>query len=588
MVTNDPSPEPAELDTLAATVARRIFDGFETYYGGFKEIMARSKRRFEARDWAGLQADAQARLLLYVHAVDGTSGDVDQLTGARAHDPELWLRLRKSYDLLAADPANGDLALAYFSTVKRRFIPVDEHDFEPTRWDIAHPQEFVEEVRLLERESGSESIERLLRSILDLFSFETPFVDLAGDVRQAAALIEDRLSQVHWRRPIAVLRPLFYRARRAHIIGRIWDAGRFIPLVIAITNSEAGLKIAEVLLGDEETSSLFSFTRSQFHVVTRHHREMMAFLKSLAPAKSAADLYASVGYNNLSKSALLGDLFRLVRSATERFRLTSGARGTVMIAFELPNSRFVIKVIRDRFLSRRVETSRDKVMRRYRFVQYAERAGRILDIFHFHHVRFEREWFDERVLEELSTWAPSTLQIEGRHVILNEFYAQRKVVPLDVFFHGDTHPSVMRRVVIDLGFLHKELAARNIFTGDVVPNNFGVVSIGKRSQRVVSFDYDGYSRITDMCFRDLYTRPSDPSNIYDDWDAPEDSMVIDEEWDVIPEKFRMTFGVPEAFREEFDRVHGELYASSYWIALQEELRKRPEMLDAFPYALIAR
>lgn len=582
-------------EAITTTIATRILEGFHAYYAEFTQIMGRSKRRFEDRDWAGLQADAQERLNLYVRVVDAMCAEVERLLGARAADAEFWERIRRVYESRSTDPANGDLARAYFNTVKRRFIPVGAQDFEPAHIEVPHQERFEQEVWVLEPRAGRTALEDLLRSTLALFPFETPYVALDEDLRQAAELLEERLTEPLQRRPVTVLKPIFYRARRAHIIGRIWSTGRFVPLVIAITNSPEGLRISEVLLGDEETSSLFSFTRSHFHVVTAHHRELMGFLRSVAPAKSPADLYASVGYHNLSKSALLADLFRLVQQPGERFRRTPGIDGTVMIAFELPGSRFVLKLIRDRFRARRVETTRDKVMSRYRFVQHAERAGRILDIFHFQHVRVERAWFEDELLEELATFAPSQIVLEGSHVILREFYAQRKVIPLDVFFRGPIDPAVMRRVVIDFGFLHKELASRNIFTGDVVPNNFGVVSVGRRAMRVVSFDYDGYSRITDMRFlhaSDPASAPaaaaSSPWDVYDDWDAPEERMVLDEEWDVLPGKFRMTFGIPEAYREEFDRVHGELYSSGFWTQLQEDLRKRPEFVDAFPYPMIAR
>jgi isocitrate dehydrogenase kinase/phosphatase len=572
------------LDDLAAFIAARIFDDFRAYYLEFKEIMARSKKRFETRDWAGLSEDANERLILYQRAIDATANGVVITLGDHASDPSFWDRIRDVYELRSSDPANGDLARAYFSTIKRRFLPVGARDFERDSWELAHPDRMVEEVRFLPRTTGGDNVSSLLKRILSHFPFEIPYVDFEGDISQAATMIEDRLSEDAQWRAIAVLKPLFYRGRRAHVIGRMWNAGRFVPIVIAITNTLEGLRISEVLVGDEETSSLFSFTRSQFHVVTAHHRELMAFLKSVAPAKSAADLYASVGYNNLSKSALLADLFRQAREPDQRFQRTSGIPGTVMMTFELPSSRFVIKVIRDRFLSRRVDTSREKVMRRYRFVRHVERAGRILDIFHFHNVRFERAWFDRELIEELIECAPSTIEAERDHVIFRDFYAQRKVVPLDVFFHREVDPSVMRRVVIDLGFLHKELAQRNIFTGDVVPNNFGVVSIGKRTMRVVSFDYDGYSRLTDMRFMQL---PSPRDTEDEDGGWTEDLLVIDEEWDVIPEKFRLTFGLPAAHREEFERVHSELYETSYWMGLQTELSKRSD-LDVFPYDMIAK
>lgn len=577
-------------DRSPVMVARGVLHGFRVYYAGFKEIMGRSKRRFEERDWQGLQSDADERLTLYQRAIERSSEYVAERLAAQAVDPDVWRQMQQTYDAEGVDPANGDLARAYFNTVKRRLIPATEEDFAPHQSDTPHPDQFVEEVRILEISRGADAIESLLRTILELHPFQTPWVNFEEDIKQAAHVLEDRLSEQLGRRPVAVLKPLFFRARRAHIIGRVWSRGRYVPLVLMITNTEPGLRLSEVLLGDEETSGLFSFTRSHFHVVTNHHREMMGFLRSLAPAKSPADLYASVGYNNLAKSALLADLFKLATSEKHQFRRTSGIGGTVMHAFELGDFRFVLKIIRDRFLPRRVDTSREKVMRRYRFVQYAERVGRILDIFHFHHVRFKKAWFEEALLNELLETAPSTIHLVGDSVIFDEFYAQRKVIPLDVFYRSGAEPGIMRRVVIDFGFLHKELAARNIFTGDVVPNNFGVVSIGKRNMRVVSFDYDGYSRLTDMNFLST-PEPAvsdDPWAVYDDWNSPEESMVIDEEWDIMPEKFRSTFGIPWEQREEFDRVHPELYSASYWVGLQNALRSRPEFVDAFPYPMITR
>jgi isocitrate dehydrogenase kinase/phosphatase len=417
-------------------------------------------------------------------------------------------------------------------------------------------------------------------------------VDLDGDIDQWATLIEDQLGDLPVRRLVTMLKSVFYRGNRAHIVGRVWGAGRYQPVVIALTNTEAGLRIKEVLVGEEQTSTLFSFTRSPFFVQTVHHRELMSFLRSLSPAKSSADLYASVGYLNLAKTSLLRDLFSLMAHRGEKLRISPGASGTVMFTCELPSSRFVLKLIRDRFLPRRVETTRAKVINRYGFVQHAPRIGRILDILHFHHVCFEREWFEPGLLDALVEAAPSTVRVEGSRVYLGEFYAQRKVIPLDVIYKTVTDHELLRRLVLDFGWLHKDLAAQNLFTGDVVPNNFGAVALGKRTMRVVSFDYDGYSRVTDLNFMALpstSSAASGPWDVYDDWNAPEESMVLDEEWDVIPEKLRVTFGIPPVFQEEFERVHGDLYSPLYWSRLQQELRaQHPEWVDGFPFRMLAK
>ena len=125
----------------------------------------------------------------------------------------------------------------------------------------------------------------------------------------------------------------------------------------------------------------------------------------------------------------------------------------------------------------------------------------------------------------------------------------------------------------DLGHAFKDLAAANVFPGDVLLKNFGVT----RHDRVVFYDYDELSPLTDHRFR-RFPQPRDPLE-----------EMSDELWfpvgdgDVFPAEIRSFLGLPPALREVFDRDHADLFEVDFWRGMQERNR-RGEVIDFFPYA----
>jgi isocitrate dehydrogenase kinase/phosphatase len=102
--------------------------------------------------------------------------------------------------------------------------------------------------------------------------------------------------------------------------------------------------------------------------------------------------------------------------------------------------------------------------------------------------------------------------------------------------------------------------------------NFGVTRHG----RVVFYDYDEISYLTDVNFRAL-PKPR----------TPEDELSA-ETWysvgahDVFPEEFRrFLFGRP-AIKRLFTEMHGELFDPAYWQGLQRAIREG-QVMDVFPY-----
>lgn len=130
----------------------------------------------------------------------------------------------------------------------------------------------------------------------------------------------------------------------------------------------------------------------------------------------------------------------------------------------------------------------------------------------------------------------------------------------------------MLEALDDYGLAIKQLAAANIFPGDMLLKNFGVTRHG----RVVFYDYDEIGYLTEMNFRVI------PPPRY-----PEDEMAA-EPWysvapnDVFPEEFPRFLFADIGQRRLFNKLHGELYDAAYWKSLQEAIRAG-KVIDVFPY-----
>jgi isocitrate dehydrogenase kinase/phosphatase len=131
--------------------------------------------------------------------------------------------------------------------------------------------------------------------------------------------------------------------------------------------------------------------------------------------------------------------------------------------------------------------------------------------------------------------------------------------------------------VIDFGQAIKDLASTNIFPGDLLPKNFGVTRHG----RVVFYDYDELSTLTEISFRELPT-PRDETEALasDPWFPVGDR-------DVFPEEHQSFLGLAPALREVFFAHHADLFAVEAWQAMQERIRSG-ELIEVYPYRQDAR
>jgi isocitrate dehydrogenase kinase/phosphatase len=320
----------------------------------------------------------------------------------------------------------------------------------------------------------------------------------------------------------------------------------------------------------DDISVLCSYTRSSFLVDVADPVALVNFLHRLIPHRKSAELYSVIGFNKHAKTERYRDLRRFIDGSDVRFEYARGIRGMVMIVFTLEGYDAVFKVIRDRFPYPK-QTTRGQVMSKYRIVFGHDRAGRLIDAHEFEHMAFARDRFDPELLDELTLSASRSVTISHDTVVLHHVYVERKVTPLDIYLR-ESNPLKSRAAIIDYGRAIKNLAMSNIFPGDMLLKNFGVT----RSGRVVFYDYDELTRITECNFRELpQTQDPDREMSAEPWFGVGDN-------DIFPEEFQNFLGIRGELRDVLMRHHGDLFGVRFWHRVQERVRSG-EVIEIFPY-----
>lgn len=563
------------IDPLPNQAAQAISQAFDIYQRRFREITHNARERFEQRDWLGIQHDAVERLEVRELIIRSVVAEIRARLEERFKDKALWAQMKSAYlDLINCRP-NPQIAETFFSSVTRRIFATEGVDPNIEFVDTEFDCEGEPPAGPLFRSFSNDSITSLIRQLLNDCSFRVPYYNLDRDAQLIAAriLAERRLTWGDQRiERIELLQPVFFRGKAAYLIGRIMGGAKLMPLVIALLNRDRGVVADAVLLTEDEASIVFSFTRSYFFVETDRPRDVILFLHSIMPAKRIAELYISIGYHKHGKTELFRDLIHHLERSNDQFEVAPGERGMVMVVFTLPSYDLVFKVIRDRFAYPKT-TSRQDVMGKYNLVFRHDRAGRLVDAQEFEHLQFPRHRFCESLLKEIETFAPSTLSLHDDHIAISHLYIERRVTPLNLYLREQDTESA-RAAVVDYGQSVKDMARTNIFPGDLLLKNFGVTRHG----RVIFYDYDELTLLTDCVFRDL----PKPRTAEEEMEAEPWFYVGPE--DIFPEEFLGFLGLLDELRQEFVQVHGDLLHPQFWRQMQERHRNG-EIMDIFPYPL---
>ena len=551
-----------------------VASGYELLSRRFRRVTVRARSRFERREWRGAQQDAAERIGLYERVVSRVTARVRRLLGARAGDRAAWGAMKAAYASRIAPRPDAELAATFFNSITRRVratVGVDP-GIEFLDADYARIGAAGFEPPYASYPAG-DSLAALLERILRDLPFAAAFEDPAWDARHAAAALEEHLRRAAGGAAVSaaeVLRPVFYRNKGAYVVGRLRAGGALVPLVLALLHGERGVFVDAVLPTSDEASVVFGFTRAYFHVALERPAAVVAFLSSIMPLKHTDELYTAVGHKKHGKT----ELFRALRRHLERpeavFEPAAGDKGLVMSVFALPSFGVVFKVIRDSFGPAKTVTRR-AVLDGYRLVFARDRVGRLADAQEFEHLEFPRARFAPAVLDELLREAPSAVAVDGDRVVVRHCYTERQVTPLNLFLDG-ADPAAARHAILDYGDAVKDLAAADIFAGDLLLKNFGVTRHG----RVIFYDYDELCLLSDCRFRAL----PEPRTLEDELAAEPWFYVGDH--DVFPEEFLPFMLPPGPLREVFLSRHRDLLTVRFWTDMQARQRAG-EIVDFLPY-----
>ena len=562
-------PQPDGAVRLGDAGARVIFDAFDTGRHAFKTLTERARERFERREWLQVQQDSVARLALYEQFVARAVVALTALLGPPESARGVWTGVRAAFLRLVQGRGDAELAFTFFSSTARRlFGTVGVNPELEFLHAVPGP---VQTESVTRRIAWRGALTTLVDDVLETGGF-TAWDDRARDCRLAAERIATTVDPTTIQ-GAEMVDAVFFRNKGAYLVGRLLLAGgSHAPLVLALLNEEGqgGVAVDAVLLTEDDVSVVFSYTRSYFSVTAESPRALVGFLREVLPHKPVADLYIAIGHHKRAKTEIYRALLRLQRATSEAFDFVPGAHGMVMIVFAMPSAEQVFKVLRDHFAYPKSIT-REQVMGKYQLVFEHDRAGRLVDAQEFRFLEFERRRFSDRLLTELEAGARESVDVRRDTVVVRHVYTERRVTPLDVFLRTAPMDNAVR-AVLDYGAAVKDLAATNIFPGDLLLKNFGVTRHG----RVVFYDYDEIALLTSCAFRCL---PDARDDIEELSDQPWFSVS---EGDVFPQEFGAFLGLTGPLREAFLAVHGDLLDVDFWHARQAAIRAGV-VIDLFPY-----
>ncbi len=555
-----------------------ILESFEEYKTRFSEITVRAEARFITRDFHGGRKDALERLDLYAAIVSQTVMKVQESVGPYLDQHKNGATLKRIFGEMVALREDTELAETFFNSIARKIFSIvgmiPSIEFTTPDFKIPMIQERTCYIcRSFLVPENDITVSGMMEKVLEAFREKLNLQDIHTDAAKIAGVIEKHLTRLYGLSRIdyiEVIESVFYRQKAAYIIGRIRTNMRISPLIIAFLNGKEGVRADAVLLTDRSSSTIFSFTRSYFHVMVQRPSEMINFLKSILPNKRVSELYTAIGFHKHGKSELFRELTRSLAISNDRFEIAPGEKGMVMLVFTLPSFDVVFKIIKDHFEYPK-KTHRQAVRDCYRLVFRHNRVGRLVDAQVFERLEFEKRRFSDALLEEFRLHARETVTITENRVTILHLFTERRIRPLDLYIKEESEPFAMDAIV-DYGNAIKELAACNIFPGDLFLKNFGVT----RHRRVVFYDYDEIALVTDCNFRRI-----PKSRRYDDELSSEPWYFVGEH-DIFPEEFKTFIHLPGPMKQAFEKAHGDLYTVEFWQTMQARI-KTGEVMHIFPY-----
>ncbi len=550
---------------LELLIAQTILQGFDAQYGRFLEVTSGAQQRFEQADWHAVQQAMKSRIHLYDHHVGLVVEQLRCITNGQSTDAAFLLRVKEHYTRLLPDYPRFEIAESFFNSVYCRLF--DHRSLTPERLFIFSSQperRFRTIPRPLAKdfypEHGWEAL--LMRVISDLplrLRWQNKSRDIHYIIRHLTETLgTDNLSKSH----LQVANELFYRNKAAWLVGKLITPSGTLPFLLPIHQTDDGeLFIDTCLTTTAEASIVFGFARSYFMVYAPLPAALVEWLREILPGKTTAELYMAIGCQKHAKTESYREYLIYLQGCNEQFIEAPGIRGMVMLVFTLPGFDRVFKVIKDKFAPQK-EMSAAHVRACYQLVKEHDRVGRMADTQEFENFVLEKRHISPALMELLLQEAAEKITDLGEQIVIRHLYIERRMVPLNIWLE-QVEGQQLRDAIEEYGNAIRQLAAANIFPGDMLFKNFGVTRHG----RVVFYDYDEICYMTEVNFRDI-----PPPRYLEDELASEPWYSVSP-GDVFPEEFRHWLCADPRIGPLFEEMHADLFRADYWRALQNRIRE---------------
>jgi isocitrate dehydrogenase kinase/phosphatase len=560
--------------------ARLILAIFDDFYQTLCEYPYRAMRAFEAIDPQASIRISKERLGLYSQYIAQHGPQIKAAFPALADNPNVWDQVDRLFLAMIADRYEADTAFSFAHSIRRNIC----HElWRPVAYSFPPPSKH----RALSMASVFRRIPiqghidaELIATALRVPGFSVPFADLAGDseriVERISFLLDSDAPDAALPVALDVVEAGFFRDRMAFVVGRwLLSDSNFVPFVVALVNSDSGIRVDALLHRVADVHNLFSSTLANFHVTTRLYYQTCVFLFSLMPRRPLGHHYSTIGFNHVGKVAILNEVIEELRKSGQKFQRSPGFAGTVALGFTFDACSYHLKVIRDR------PTKAYKwgefpgvvaVLDKYRVVHEINRAGSMLDNVMYYNLKLDKEMFDPALLADICHEAAGCVHVEGDSVFIRSLIVQLKIVPLPVYLESADESEIWN-VIVNLGNCIRNNAATNIFNKDLDSRNYGVGRYG----RVLLFDYDAVEKLTDVKIRTNLDREPGEEDI-PGWFF-EDGVVF------LPEEIEYGLQLKsDRTRRTFRKVNADLMTVDYWRRMQRmlmlgevpELRMYPE------------
>ncbi|MGL5599574.1 MAG: bifunctional isocitrate dehydrogenase kinase/phosphatase [Silvania sp.] len=549
---------------LELLIAQTILQGFDAQYGRFLEVTAGAQHRFEQADWHAVQQAMKQRIHLYDHHVGLVVEQLRCITGSASTDAAFLLRVKAHYTHLLPDYPRYEIAESFFNSVYCRLF--DHRALSPERLFIFSSQP-GQHFRSLPRPLAKaffpdQGWDALLTKVLSDLPLRLPWQDRSRDVEYIIAHLTETMGTENLQNShLQVANELFYRNKAAWLVGKLITPDATVPFLLPIHRSDEGeLVVDTCLTTSPEASIVFGFARSYFMVYAPLPGALVEWLREILPGKTTAELYMAIGCQKHAKTESYREYLHYIAHADEQFIEAPGIRGMVMLVFTLPGFDRVFKVIKDKFAPQK-EMSAAHVRACYQLVKEHDRVGRMADTQEFENFVLDKRQIAPALMALLLQDAPQKITDLGDKIAISHLYIERRMVPLNIWLE-QSEGQVLHDAVEEYGNAIRQLAAANIFPGDMLFKNFGVTRHG----RVVFYDYDEICYMTEVNFRDI------PPARY-----PEDELAS-EPWysispgDVFPEEFRHWLCADPRIRPLFEEMHADLFRADYWRSLQTRIQ----------------